>query len=307
MVAAGDHINLRPVNTDVQAPQIANAYLADSMDVAEAKEAFMDTFRKVEAGGLKAMQAPGPNVAEHVQQMSAPVAPVAVYSAHPYQHQHVANNFANKHVTSKALNANFKAANEAFTNVYKAVAAGDHINMRPVNSDVQASQIANAYLADSMDVAEAKEAFMDTFRNVEAVQAATPKAAEPVHHMSVPGSPVAVYSAHPSHHMANSNNNNFLAPTSYAVTSKNAIPAIPKDTAEVNAAKKAFATIYKKVVAGDHINLRPVNTDVQAPQITNSYLADSMDVAEAKEAFMDTFRNVEAVHTSAPKVTDPVK
>merc|ERR1719282_978666 len=210
MVAAGDHINLRPVNTDVQAPQIANAYLADSMDVAEAKEAFMDTFRKVEAGGLKAMQAPGPNVAEHVQQMSAPVAPVAVYSAHPYQHQHVANNFANKHVTSKALNANFKAANEAFTNVYKSVAAGEHINLRPVNSDVQAPQIANAYLADSMDVAEAKEAFMDTFRNVKAA----PKVAETV-------APVAVYSSHPYQHMANSNfADKHVAPSSYAVASK---------------------------------------------------------------------------------------
>merc|ERR1712025_761473 len=148
-----------------------------------------------------------------------------------------------------------------------------------------------------MDVAEAKEAFMDTFRNVEAVQASAPKVAAPVQ-MSAP---VAVYSAHPNHHMAN-NNNTFVAPTSYAVTSKNAIPAIPKDTAEVNAAKKAFATIYKKVEAGEHINLRPVNSDVQAPQIANAYLADSMDVAEAKEAFMDTFRNVEAVQASAPKV-----
>merc|ERR1712227_78789 len=292
-VAAGDHINLRPVNNDVQAPQIANAYLADSMDVANAKEAFMDTFRKVEAGGLKAMQAPAPKVAEHVQQMSAPV---AVYSAHPYQHM-ANNNFANKHVTSKALNAKFKAANKAFTNVYKSVAAGDHINLRPVNNDVQAPQIANAYLADSIDVAEAKEAFMDTFRNVEAA----PKVAESV-------APVAVYNAHPHHHMANSNfANKHVAPSSYAVASKAVNPADPKNTAKFKAANKAFTNEYKLVAAGDHINQRPVNTDVQAPQIANAYLADSMDVAKAKEAFMDTFRNVKAVQAANPNVAKPVQ
>merc|ERR1712227_368553 len=236
-VAAGEHINLRPVNSDVQAPQIANAYLADSMDVAKAKEAFMDTFRKVEAGGLKAMQTPGPKVAEHVQQMPAPV---AVYSAHPYQHM-ANNNFANKHVTSKALNANFKATNEAFTSKYKSVAAGEHINLRPVNSDVQAPQIANAYLADSMDVAEAKEAFMDTFRNVEAA----PKVAESV-------APVAVYNAHPHHHMANSNfANKHVAPSSYAVSSKAIDPADPKNTANFKATNGAFTNVYKSVAAGD--------------------------------------------------------
>merc|ERR1711971_488307 len=291
MVAAGDHINLRPVNSDVQAPQIANAYLADSMDVAKAKEAFMDTFRKVEAGGLKAMQVPGPKVAEHIQHMSATVAPVAVYSAYPYQHM-ANNNFATKHVTSKALNANFKATNEAFTNEYKSVAAGEHINRRPVNNDVQAPQIANAYLADSMNVLEAKEAFMDTFRKVKAA----PKVAETV-------APVAVYSTHPYQHMANSNfANKHVAPSSFAVASKTIDPADPKNAAKFKAANKAFTNKYKMVAAGDHISQRPVNTDVQAPQIANTYLADSVDVAEAKEAFMDTFRNVEAVQASAPKV-----
>merc|ERR1711971_646966 len=294
-VAAGDHINLRPVNSDVQAPQIANAYLADSMDVAEAKEAFMDTFRKVEAGGLKAMQVLGPKVAEHIQHMSAPVAPVAVYSAHPYQHM-ANNNFDNKHVTSKALNANFKATNEAFTNVYKSVAAGEHINRRPVNSDVQAPQIANAYLADSMDVAEAKEAFMDTFRKVKAA----PKVAETV-------APVTVYSAHPYQHMANSNfANKHVAPSSFAVASKTIDPADPKNTAKFKAANQAFTNEYKSVAAGDHISQRPVNTDVQAPQIANTYLADSMDVAEAKEAFMDTFRNDKAMQAPTPKVAEHV-
>merc|ERR1712025_1156053 len=158
--------------------------------------------------------------------------------------------------------------------------------------DVQASQIANAYLADSMDVAEAKEAFMDTFRNVEAA----PKIAETV-------APVAMYNAHPHHHMANSNfANKHVAPSSYAVASKAIDPADPKNAAKLKAANKAFTNEYKAVAAGDHSNLRPVNSDVQAPQIANAYLADSMDVAEAKEAFMDTFRNVEAVQASAPRV-----
>merc|ERR1712025_807635 len=158
--------------------------------------------------------------------------------------------------------------------------------------DVQASQIANAYLADSMDVAEAKEAFMDTFRNVEAA----PKIAETV-------APVAMYNAHPHHHMANSNfANKHVAPSSYAVASKAIDPADPKNAAKFKAANKAFTNEYKAVAAGDHSNLRPVNSDVQAPQIANAYLADSMDVAEAKEAFMDTFRNVEAVQASAPRV-----
>merc|ERR1712227_378964 len=191
------------------------------------------------------MQTPGPKVAEHVQQMPAPV---AVYSAHPYQHM-ANNNFANKHVTSKALNANFKATNEAFANIYKMVAAGEHINLRPVNSDVQAPQIANAYLADSMDVAKAKEAFMDTFRNVEAgslkaMQTPGPKVAEHVQKMPAP---VAVYSAHPYQHMAN---NNFA---NKHVTSK----AL---NANFKATNEAFTSKYKSVAAGDHINLRPVNS-----------------------------------------------
>merc|ERR1719225_2523876 len=87
---------MMPVNNDVQAPQIANAYLDDTMDVAEAKEAFMAAFRNVEAGGLEAMQAPAPKVAEPVQ-ISAPVAPVAVYNALPYHHM-AYNNFAYNHV-----------------------------------------------------------------------------------------------------------------------------------------------------------------------------------------------------------------
>ena len=96
-VEAGEHINLMPVNNDVQAPQIANAYLDDTMEVAEAKEAFMAAFRNVEAGGLEAMQAPAPKVAEPVEVAAPAVAPVAVYNTLPYHHM-AYNNFAYNHV-----------------------------------------------------------------------------------------------------------------------------------------------------------------------------------------------------------------
>merc|ERR1719237_1079490 len=66
------------------------------MEVAEAKEAFMAAFRNVEAGGLETIQAPAPKAAEPVQ-ISAPVAPVAVYSALPYHHM-AYNNFAYNHL-----------------------------------------------------------------------------------------------------------------------------------------------------------------------------------------------------------------
>merc|ERR1711933_547986 len=67
-----------------------------------------------------------------------------------------------------------------------------------------------------------------------------------------------------------------------------------EDTPDVAAAKEAFATVYKSVEAGDHINLRPVNNDVQAKQIPNMYLDDTADVTAAKEAFMAEFRSVVA-------------
>merc|ERR1712203_1247937 len=79
---AGEHAKLAPLNNDVQAPQIATAYMADTAEVAEAKKAFLLEFKNVEAGGLADKQAPGP-VAPAV--MKAPVAPV-VYSHIPATH-----------------------------------------------------------------------------------------------------------------------------------------------------------------------------------------------------------------------------
>merc|ERR1712045_845692 len=83
--------------------------------------------------------------------------------------------------------------------------------------------------------------------------------------------------------------------------------ALPlEDTPDVAAAKEAFATVYKSVEAGDHINLRPVNNDVQAKQIPNMYLDDTADVTAAKEAFMAEFRSVEAGGLMAKQAPAPV-
>merc|ERR1711879_852264 len=68
---AGEHALLAPKNNDVQAPQIATAYMADTEDVAE--------FKNVEAGGLADKQAAGP-VAPAVMKVETPV----VYSHLPY-------------------------------------------------------------------------------------------------------------------------------------------------------------------------------------------------------------------------------
>merc|ERR1712098_974396 len=53
-------------------------------------------------------------------------------------------------------------------------------------------------------------------------------------------------------------------------------------------------------------NLMPVNNDVQAPQISNMYLDDTADVAEAKEAFHAEFKNVEAGGLMAKQAPAPV-
>merc|ERR1712018_634081 len=76
---AGDHAILAPVNNDVQAPQIANAYLADTEDVIKARSDFDIEFKNVEAGGLMDKQAPAPVAPV------APEVPVAMVASHvPY-------------------------------------------------------------------------------------------------------------------------------------------------------------------------------------------------------------------------------
>merc|ERR1712088_309705 len=76
---AGAHAALAPVNNDLQADQIASAYLADSEDVAAAKAEFQAAFESAAAGGLAAKQAPAP-----VHALPAPLvapAPATILSA----------------------------------------------------------------------------------------------------------------------------------------------------------------------------------------------------------------------------------
>merc|ERR1712121_527633 len=91
----GEHAALAPVNNDVQAAapvftgdQIPTTYLADTMEVADAKATFKAAFDDAAAGGLAAKQVPSPEVpAVAAVKLAAPV-PVAtpvVYAApHPY-------------------------------------------------------------------------------------------------------------------------------------------------------------------------------------------------------------------------------
>merc|ERR1712198_773250 len=78
MAEAGEHIQLAPVNNDVQAEQIANAYMAES------KAAFDDAA----AGGLAAKQAPAPvhtiPIAAHYA--AYPYLTSYPYAAYPYAH-----------------------------------------------------------------------------------------------------------------------------------------------------------------------------------------------------------------------------
>merc|ERR1711971_267393 len=75
---AGDHAKLAPVNNDIQAAQIATAYLADTEDVIQARADFDAEFKNVEAGGLMDLQAPAPVA-------PAAPAPVAMVASHiPY-------------------------------------------------------------------------------------------------------------------------------------------------------------------------------------------------------------------------------
>merc|ERR1719228_2996858 len=84
-----------------------------------------------------------------------------------------------------------------------------------------------------------------------------------------------------------------------------------EDTAEVAAAKASFAAAFATAEAGEHIALRPdadhpVNNDIQAAQIANSYLDDVEDVAAAKAAFKAAFDDAAAGGLSALQAPAPV-
>merc|ERR1711910_229290 len=85
-----------------------------------------------------------------------------------------------------------------------------------------------------------------------------------------------------------------------------AVAAPLEDTAEVAAAKEEFQALFDAAVAGDHAALAPVNNDVQADQIANSYLDDAEDVAEAKAKFTAAFEDAAAGGLAALQAPAPV-
>merc|ERR1711976_471277 len=90
--------------------------------------------------------------------------------------------------------AEVAAAKEVFNAAFAAAEAGEHINLRPVNDDAQAAQIATSYIADSEDVAAAKAAFQAAFDDAAAGGLAAKQAPAPVHEVPVPAAlPLAGY------------------------------------------------------------------------------------------------------------------
>merc|ERR1711944_169761 len=78
------------------------------------------------------------------------------------------------------------------------------------------------------------------------------------------------------------------------------------DTPEVAAAKAEFQAASDAAAAGEHAALAPVNNDIQAEQIPESFLEDDEDVAAAKAAFQAAFDDAEAGGLAAPQAPAPV-
>merc|ERR1711931_387976 len=156
----GKHAALAPVNNDIQAPQIANAYLDETESVAEEKAKFKIAFDTAEAGGLKHMQA-----------------------------EQIANFYIAK-VDEVA------AAEAEFMKEFDTAEKGEHIKYAPVNNDVQVPQIKNEYLPYTQDVIDAANQFMTYFAEakLKAMEVAAPMVveAEPA---AVDAAPVAVEAA----------------------------------------------------------------------------------------------------------------
>merc|ERR1712198_297386 len=74
----------------------------------------------------------------------------------------------------------------------------------------------------------------------------------------------------------------------------------------VAAAKAEFKAAFDMAEAGEHIQLAPVNNDVQAEQIANAYMADSEDVAAAKAEFKAAFDDAAAGGLAAKQAPAPV-
>merc|ERR1711892_1478142 len=118
----GKHAALAPVNNDIQAAQIANAYLDDTAPVSEAKLNFKIAFDTAEAGGLMHMQA-------------EPIANFYIAKA-----------------------AEVAEAEDLFMKQFTAAEKGEHVMYAPVNNDIQAEQIENAYIPYTQEVVDAEAA-----------------------------------------------------------------------------------------------------------------------------------------------------
>merc|ERR1739838_956693 len=124
---AGKHAALAPVNNDIQAPQIPNAYLDDTKDVADQKMDHKIAYDTAAAGGLKHMQAE----------------PVASFYV--------------------AKTEEVAEAEKQFLEKFTVAEKGEHTKLAPVNNDIQSPQIANFYIADTQEVVDAKDLFMTYF------------------------------------------------------------------------------------------------------------------------------------------------
>merc|ERR1711887_28257 len=123
----GKHAALAPVNNDIQAPQIANAYIDDTEPVAEEKAKFKIAFDTAEAGGLRHMQA-------------EPVANFYIAKADEVSE-----------------------AEAMFMKEFETAEAGEHVKYAPVNNDIQATRVENEYLPYTQEVVDASNQFMTYF------------------------------------------------------------------------------------------------------------------------------------------------
>eukprot|EP00092_Neocalanus_flemingeri_P002349 GFUD01002513.1.p1 GENE.GFUD01002513.1~~GFUD01002513.1.p1 ORF type:complete len:281 (+),score=86.61 GFUD01002513.1:68-910(+) len=124
---AGKHAALAPVNNDIQAAQIPNAYLDDTKPVADEKMNHKIAHDTAALGGLVHMQAE----------------PVAAFYI--------------------AKTEEVAEAEKQFMEEFTVAEQGEHTKYAPANNDIQAAQIDNFYILDTQEVVDAKEMFMTYF------------------------------------------------------------------------------------------------------------------------------------------------
>jgi len=149
----GKHAALAPVNNDIQAAQIPNAYLDDIKPVVEAKSDFQIAFDTAEAGGLKYMQAE----------------PVAAFYI--------------------AKTEEVAAAEDQFMKEYLTAEKGEHVKYAPVNNDIQAPQIGNTYIPYTQEVVDAADQFMTSYGEAKLKALAASSAVEAAPAVAVESAP----------------------------------------------------------------------------------------------------------------------